>query len=49
MDNALARLLGQEPLESLDGPGKGIFHVALFPNYLPHVYLHIYTIKSHCC
>ena len=24
MDNALARLLGQEPLESLDGPGKGI-------------------------
>ena len=30
MDNALARLLGQEPLESLDGPGKGNFYVVLF-------------------
>ena len=30
MDNALARLLGQEPLESLDGPGKGNFYAILF-------------------
>ena len=43
MDNALARLLGQEPLESLDGPGKGNFHVVLFSNQLSSVNLQIST------